>query len=158
MPNIISGKVLFIGQTEQLAARNGSAFYKRQLVLDASRRVNEWSDERIENYPSIDFIGQHVNDLDNFKPGDVVTVSFVLQGRKTDNNGQVKYFTNVVGYKIEPYQRQQPQQSAQPFPSTAPTGVNPAQAAPQPSQAQPFPPPVDESGNPVNPNADDLPF
>ena len=175
MANTITGIILFIGQTLAVPTNNqiGQPFYKRELVLDASR-IEQFTGRKFENYPKFEFVGNNCAILDQFQVGQIVTVSFVLSGRKSEKNGQVNYFTNVTGYKVELYQRQpqqnvqQPQQvyqgqqpyqaapqqaapvqPATPFPATAPTG--------QMAQ-QPFPPAVDENGNPIGENPDDLPF
>lgn len=163
MKNQQTGKILIIGNTYQVPSTTPGAqpLYKRELVLDASR-FDSITGQKFENYPKFEFINQKCNLLDQFQVGQLVTVSFALSGRKTEKDGQVNYFTNVTGYEIVPYQRmgqqtqtvQQPQQpapmqSAAPFPPTAPTGAQPQ---------QPFPPAVDEDGNPIGENADDLPF
>ena len=41
--------------------------------------------------------------LNGFNMGDIVTVSFSLNGSRSEKDGQVRYFTNVQGYKIEKY-------------------------------------------------------
>ena len=167
MANTITGIILFIGEKVAVPTnnQNGQPFYKRELVLDASR-YDQFSGHKFENYPKFEFVGNNCTILDQFQAGQAVTVSFVLSGRKVEKDGQVSYFTNVTGYKVELFQRaqqpqqaaanqvqqpqvaQQPLQSQNPFPATAPTGA-PAQA--------PFPPAVDEDGMPVGGN-DDLPF
>lgn len=175
MANTITGIILIIGQTVAVPTnnQNGQPFYKRELILDASR-YDQFSGRKFENYPKFEFVGNNCTMLDQFQVGQAVTVSFVLSGRKVEKDGQVNYFTNITGYKVELYQRQQPQQAApyqgqtqpayqgqaqpayqpqqpsNPFPATAPTG------APAP---QPFPPAVDEDGNPLGTGEDgDLPF
>lgn len=150
MANTITGKILVIGQTEAIPYQD-KTFYKRELVLDASR-FDQYSGQKFENYPKFEFTGNNCSSLDQFKIGQVVTVSFVLSGRRVEKNGQVSFFTNVTGYKVEPYVRQnQPQQVAQPVQQAAPSY--------QPESAQPFPPAVDENGNPLGTGDDgDLPF
>lgn len=177
MANTITGKILVIGQTETIPVPNSpNPFYKRELVLDASR-FDQFSGQRIENYPKLEFVNNNCSKLDQYQVGQLVTVSFSLSGRKTEKDGIMRFFTNVTGYDIVPYQRRNPQQGqmaqqpqqvyqgqqpyqaapqqaapaqpANPFPATAPTG--------QMAQ-QPFPPAVDENGNPIGENPDDLPF
>ena len=114
MANTITGIILFIGQTVAVPTnnQNGQPFYKRELVLDASR-IEQFTQRRFENYPKFEFVGNNCAILDQFQVGQIVTVSFVLSGRKIEKNGQVSYFTNVTGYKVELYQRQ-PQMVQQP--------------------------------------------
>lgn len=175
MENTITGKILLIGQTEVIPVPNSQTpFYKRELVLDASR-FDQYSGKKFENYPKFEFTGNNCSILDQFPVGSLVTVSFVLSGRKAEKDGQISFFTNVTGYKIEAYSRNgyqpqpaqpqpippqpvaspvQYQQQQQPFPATAPTG----QMSQQPLSQQPFPPAVDEDGNPIVDRPDDLPF
>ena len=103
--------------------------------------------------------------------GDIVTVSFSLNGSRSKKDGQVRYFTNVQGYKIEKYQslynqQQGGNQTAQEANGNQPT---PTQGACQSAQqaamesaraasAANFPPAVDANGNPIQGNNDDLPF
>lgn len=149
MANTITGKILVIDQTESIPYQD-KTFYKRELVLDASR-FDQFSGQKFENYPKFQFTGNNCSSLDQFQIGQVVTVSFVLSGRRVEKNGQVSYFTNVTGYKVEPYVRKnQPQQVAQPVQQAAPSY--------QPEAAQPFPPAVDENGNPLGGEDGDLPF
>lgn len=42
--------------------------------------------------------------------GDVVAVSFDLQGTKYEKDGQTRFFTSIRGYKVEPKQVYQPAQ------------------------------------------------
>jgi hypothetical protein len=164
LKNQQTGRILIIGQTYQVPSNTPGAqpFYKRELVLDASR-FDSITGQKFENYPKFEFINQKCSLLDQFQVGQLVTVSFALSGRKSEKDGQVGYFTNVTGYEIVPYQRQGTQPAAQtqqvmqpqapvqaaPFPATAPTGVQ---------AQQPFPPAVDENGNPIGGGPDDLPF
>ena len=160
MANQISGKVLIIENAVTIPTKSGNTFTKRQIVLDASH-YDPLTGQKYENYPALDFVGNRVNDLDNFKVGDLVTISFALNGRPFDKDGKTIYITSVTGYKIEPYQRQNNgnRQSngtqtnaptlASPQPSTGGQGVSQQNAAP-------FPPQVDDGGNMKN--EDDLPF
>lgn len=104
MANTITGRILSIGDVETITSKNGEAFEKRKLVLNCTR-----SDfgQLYENYPSFEFSGKHISDIEQFKVGDIVTVSFVLQGKKVQKDNMPEtYFNTVVGYKIEMWQRQ----------------------------------------------------
>lgn len=155
MANQISGKVLIIDDAISIPTRSGNTFTKRQIVLDASH-YDHMTGQKFENYPAFDFVGNRVNELDNFKVGDLVTISFALNGRPFDKDGKTTYFTSVNGYKIEPYQRpnvsyQQPNVS-QDNNTTPPS----TQQTTSGQNEQPFPPKVDDGGVPKN--EDDLPF
>lgn len=104
-----------------------------------------------------------------------MTVSFSLNGSRSEKDGQVRYFTNVQGYKIEKYQSRYNQQQGGNQPTQAVNGNQPTttqgtgqmsaqQAAMESARnaaapaAPNFPPAVDENGNPIQGDNDDLPF
>lgn len=157
MPNTIIGKVLLIGQTVDIPTKSGNQFRKRELVLDAST-YDQFTGQKRENYPSLSFLQNRTEELNRFHEGDMVIVSFFISGRRWEKDGEVKYFNDIVGYRIEPFvpnQGSQPSQSAAPYqPPTQAQTASPqgSNAAPQAS-AEPFPPAADANGN-----TDDLPF
>lgn len=115
MANTMTGRVLLIGNTEEIPSKNGGEpFKKRVVVLNCTH-----SDfgQVYENYPSFEFSGKHVDDPAGYAVGEIVTISFALQGTKHQKsaNDPVKYFNTISGYKIEKYQRVgQTQQQAPP--------------------------------------------
>lgn len=136
MANTMTGRVLLIGNTEEIPSKNGGEpFKKRVVVLNCTH-----SDfgQVYENYPSFEFSGKHVDDPAGFAVGEIVTISFALQGTKYQKsaNDPVKYFNTISGYKIEKYQR----------------GGQTQKQAPPPLQ-QGAQPPAQQSGQ-----NDDLPF
>jgi hypothetical protein len=99
--NSIIGKIQTIGQTQTIPSKNGGRdLVKRELVLDASA-YDRWTGDKFDNFPSFEFIGQRCADLDNFKAGDIVTVSFDIRGRFYDKDGEKKHMNSVVGFRIE---------------------------------------------------------
>lgn len=135
MANTMTGRVLLIGNTEEIPSKNGGEpFKKRVVVLNCTH-----SDfgQVYENCPSFEFSGKHVDDPAGFAVGEIVTISFALQGTKyqKSTNDPVKYFNTISGYKIEKYQR----------------GGQTQQQAPPPQQG--VQPPAQQSGQ-----NDDLPF
>lgn len=127
---------MLIGNTEEIPSKNGGEpFKKRVVVLNCTH-----SDfgQVYENYPSFEFSGKHVDDPAGFAVGEIVTISFALQGTKYQKsaNDPVKYFNTISGYKIEKYQR-----------------VGQTQQQAPPSQQQGAQPPAQQSGQ-----NDDLPF
>lgn len=145
MANQITGRIVEIGQTVQIPSKTGgNSFTKREFVLDATT-YDPYTGERseYENILPLEFSGDKCSELDRYNIDDVVTVSFVLQGRSwTNQDGELKRMASIRCYKIE-----------------ARGGVSQSsQAAPvqQPAQQLPqnFPPPVDANGN----AKDDLPF
>lgn len=170
----ISGIIAHIGNTEEIPYRD-KVFRKRELVLDCSKRNQFTGQVEFPNFPKFEFTSNHVDDLNSFKIGDIVTVSFDLSGRRYEKDGKVSYFTNIQGFKVEYYQQErynqqqgvnQPPQVTNGVPATNTTqGREPTvQAAANAdrnaaSAATKFPPAVDENGNPIGAeNKDDLPF
>ena len=168
----ISGIILQIGNTESIPYQD-KVFKKRELVLDCSYRNQFTGQIERANYPKFEFTGNHVDDLNGFNTGDIVTVSFSLNGSRSEKDGQVRYFTNVQGYKIEKYQSLYNQQQGGNQPTQVVNGNQPtnSQGAGQMSAQQAamgsarnaasasnFPPAVDENGIPIQGNNDDLPF
>lgn len=95
--------------------------------------------------------GDKCSELDNYRVGDVLTVSFALQGRSwTNQDGELKRMASIRCYKLEG-QKPAVQQPVQPVQQPVP---QPASASYPPTMAQAFPPQVDANGNPK----DDLPF
>ena len=144
MANTMTGRVLLIGNIEEIPSKSGGEpFKKRVVVLNCTH--SNYGDV-YENYPSFEFSGKHVDDPAAFAVGEIVTISFALQGTKYQKsaNDPVKYFNTISGYKIEKYQRgSQTQQQAPPPPK---------QQAPPP-QPQGVQSPAPQPGN-----VDDLPF
>jgi hypothetical protein len=167
----ISGIIQHIGNTESIPYQD-KVFKKRELVLDCSYRNQFTGQIERANYPKFEFTGNHVDDLNGFNMGDIVTVSFSLNGSRSEKDGQVRYFTNVQGYKIEKYQSRYNQQQGGNQPTQAVNGNQPtnSQGAGQMSAQQAamesaraasasnFPPAVDANGDPIQGNNDDLPF
>lgn len=128
MANTITGKILRISPTVQIPSKDGSKTYpKREVVLDATRYDQYTGERGYDNFPAFEFGGEKCAELDSYQQGQVVTISFDLQGRRWEKDGEVKYITTVRGYKIEAWKGQQ-----QPATGTAMT----QQAAPQPQKPQ----------------------
>lgn len=150
MPNQMTGKILYIGKVDNISYNEGTkTFQKRTVVLDSSH-YDQFTGEKYENYPSFDFTGKHLDDVNAFKEGDLVTIYFVIQGKSSVKDGQQKFFNSVVGFKIEQFQRQGQQVPPQQIASTTQAPLQQTTAQPQSK----FPPQVDANGVPK----DDLPF
>lgn len=100
----ITGKVYSIGNTVSIASKNGGQpFLKREVVLDCTR-FDPYTGERdkFENFPQLEFGGDKCSELDKCKVGDVVTISFDLNGSfYKGQDGIERNFTRVKGYKVE---------------------------------------------------------
>lgn len=111
MVNTKSGVVLAVGQPQQLKSKGGKVFTKRSLYVDCTPHDGITGERsQYENKILFDFMESKMSLLDNIQVGQVVTVSFDLQGSEiTEPNGQVKYFVHVRPFKVEVRQPQQPQ-------------------------------------------------
>lgn len=103
MAYTIDGSIQKIGEIESIPYGD-KVFRKRELVLDCSYRNRFTGDLERPNFPKFEFTGDHVDDLNFFQKGDIVTVTFVLNGSRTEKGGVERFFTNINGYKIERYQ------------------------------------------------------
>lgn len=149
MANTITGRVLSVGQPLQVTGRDPSRpIIKRELLIDCTRH-DPYTGERsqYENTPLLEFIGDACRDLDTLRQGDIVTVTFSVEGTRYRDKStqQEKVFTRVRPYRVE--KRQKPQQPAPPVqqPQSAPAyhpQSAPMAQAPQSQQGyDPFPPP-----------------
>jgi hypothetical protein len=104
MANQITGRIIEISQTVQILSKNGgNPFTKREFILDATT-YDPYTGERseYENVIPLEFSGDKCAELDRYKNDDVVTVSFVLQGRSwTNQDGELKRMASIRCYKIE---------------------------------------------------------
>lgn len=152
MPNQITGRLVYIGQPQEIPSKSGgNPFVKREFLLDATTH-DPYTGERsqYENILPLEVSGDKCTELDQYRIGDVITVSFALQGREwTNQDGQVKRMVSIRCYKLE-VRRTTGQPAAQPVQQTYQTASAPF----PPTMEQPFPPQVDANGNPK----DDLPF
>ena len=147
--NTKSGVVLAVGQPQQLTSKSGKTFTKRSLYLDCTT-FDPYTGQRsqYENKLLFEFMENKTSLLDNIKVGQVVTVSFDLQGTEiTDQTGQTKHFIHVRPFGIEVRQVQQPQVPQQQY-APQPTPQYP------PQQAQQFP----QQQTPPQQTNDDMPF
>lgn len=104
MANSMTGKIHAIMPTETIVSKKdpSKSFQKRTMVLDCTRFDPYTGERGFDNFPSFEFSGDKCAELDNYKVGQIVTLSFDLQGNKyTDSNGKEKYFTSIRGFKIE---------------------------------------------------------
>lgn len=147
MANTLTGKILYIYPTQQIPSKDGSkTILKRGIVIDCTR-FDPYTGEKssFENTPMLEFIGDRCTDLDKYQAGQVVTISFDVQGTRYRNKDDVEQiFTRIQPYRIEPRRAQQ---------SSAPVQQPTPQQTYQ-QQSQNFPHSVDTNGN----AKDGLPF
>lgn len=122
------------------------SFKKREMVLT--------TDEQYPQTIMVEFTQDKGALLNNYAPGNNVKVNFNIRGREwTNPQGQVKYFTSIQGWRIEPANA--PQQSGGMMAPPPPQqGMPPMPEAPFPTQGQ-MPPPPQQQPQSLD---DDLPF
>lgn len=101
--NQISGRILQVGEPQSIQTKSGTPFTKRELVLDTTRH-DMWTGERsqYDNYAVLEFTQDNARLLDGLRTGDVVTVDFTVEGRKTQDRqtGETRYYNTLRGYKV----------------------------------------------------------
>lgn len=144
MANQITGKILYIYSAETIVGKSGNGITKRAIVIDCTR-FDQYTGERgYENTPMLEFIGEKCNELDNFHLGDIVTITFGIQGTKyTNKDGVESVFTRVQPYRIELKQMRTQTVQSHSYQPAQPQYQQPVQ---QPEQQ--FPPRVDRNGLP----------
>lgn len=102
MANQLTGKILYIYPTQQLPSKDGSkTILKRGIVIDCTR-FDPYTGERngFENTPMLEFIGDRCTELDKYQVGQIVTISFDVQGtryRNKDGVEQILPVCNLIG-------------------------------------------------------------
>ena len=143
----ITGRVIALSPVQEIPSREAGkpAMKKRELYLDMTM-YDPYTGERSEreNKPLLEFGGDKVLEklaALNLQKGDVVTVSFAIQGTpyKDQQTGKTKVFTAIRCYDIEVV-RKAGQQQAGAY-SSAQTQVSQQQPAPVP-QPEPIPQPT----------------
>ena len=133
MANQITGKILYIYPPQQVQGKN-SAITKRAIVLDCTRFDPYTGERGFENTPMLEFIGERCSELDKYRQGQVVTVSFDVQGTRYRKDGTEQIFTRVQPYRIEA-RAMRTQAQPQPNVPRQDENVPPQDSAPQPTSS-----------------------
>lgn len=137
----IRGKIIQISPTQQIPSKDGTKTYlKREVVIDATRFDPYTGQRSFENTPLLEFSGDKCSELDHYQIGQIVCISFDIQGTQyKDRDNNIKFFTKVRAYKIEEVQVKQSAQPTQQVRQTAyPSTPNqPIQGSPWLQQQQP---------------------
>ena len=89
MPNTITGRIDRIGDTVQLQTKDGKTYLKREITIAAMRFDPDTGEQVLsENYPTFEFDGERCKQLDPFRVGEEVVITFALQGRKYTNRAE----------------------------------------------------------------------
>lgn len=140
----LSGTILLIGPIQTIQARTGTPLTKQDVVITV-RKFDQYTGEPTDdvgNTPRLTFVGDKCQQLQGFKPGDIVTIYFDIQGRQFTKDGVNGYFTDIRPFRIDRTATGYGGQIPNPSPQIA--------AAPQPVN-----PLVDSSGHQ---DKDPLPF
>ena len=106
----LKGTIKHIFDTQTVGS---SGFRKREMVLV--------TDERYPQTIKIEFVQERTALLDNFQPGDDVTVSFNVRGREwVSPEGKTLYFTSIQGWRIVKNEIGTPGDVPPPFPEDLP--------------------------------------
>lgn len=90
MPNQITGRLVYIGQPQEIPSKSGgNPFVKREFILDATT-YDPYTGERsqYENVLPLEVSGDKCAELDQFRTGDVITVSFFPARSGMDKSGR----------------------------------------------------------------------
>lgn len=140
-----------IGKLEEVraAVQRTATFTVREFVLEVeNQRNSQWNDHILFQVSN-----NNVGLLDTFSVGQMIKVTFDIQGRRwTGQDGTQRVFNTLSAWRIEAAENGQA--AAAPAPASAPT----AQPAAAPAQsAQPSAPAQPAQGNDLEP-VNDLPF
>jgi len=98
----ISGKLVVKDDVQNIS----DSFKKREIVLEIeNERNSDWND-----FIKIQFTQDRCDLIDNYDLNEQIKVSFNLRGRKWEKEGNVMYFTNLEGWRIEKAQANMVQQ------------------------------------------------
>lgn len=131
MANKLTGRIYHIGPTQQIPTKRGGTFSRRELVIDATRYDWRTGDKLYDNLPSFEVGAEKLcAELDAYKVGDMVTVSFDLYGTEYRDKatGEVRHFTRARAYRIE--------RAAEPPARSGSAPIAPGLAVEQPQQGQ----------------------
>ena len=102
----VLGRVKLINPVQQVSA----SFKKRELVVT--------TEEQYPQHILIEFAQDKTDLLNNYNVGEQVKVSINLRGREwTNPQGEVKYFNDIQGWRIEKLQSEAPAAGMPPMPA-----------------------------------------
>lgn len=131
----IVGTVYRIYPTENIQTKGGNQFQKRKLVLIQRRFDSNTGEELQQNFPALEFTGIKCQELDKYKAGDRVSISFDVSGNKIvdEQTREEKFYISLRAFGIKAYVQYQPQQ---PMPQPQPQPMPPTQAVQSPYPPQ----------------------
>lgn len=140
--NQIIGKVIAVSDKQVITSKeSGKQVDKRQLYIDCTRFDPYTGERGYENTPLLEFTHKGLEKLEGLisqglKKGDVVTVTFDVQGNKwTNQEGKTQVITSIRPYDIELTRQGQQAPAAQP---TAQPAAPASAPVPGPDNELPF--------------------
>lgn len=123
-----SGKVIGISQVKSVPSKDASKqpIQFRQLVLDCTR-YDPYTGERsqFEDTPLFEFRGENMKLLDGIQKGDVVTITYDVNGYKyKDAEGKTQIFMSIRPYQLQKREKKQEAPAQNPFIGTTQTGTD----------------------------------
>lgn len=121
--------------TIQSTKEQGKTFKRRQLYMDCSRYDGLTGERMDENFPLLEFGGKALEQLNELvksgiQKGDLVCVSFVVDGVKYTKDGKTQVMTKVRPIGVARWQRNSKPQQTQQAQTQQPAQV--PEPAPQP--------------------------
>ena len=86
-----TGKLIEIYPTQEINDR----FKKREFVVEVGENA------QYPNYAKFQLVQNKCEDINAFKVGDMVKISFDIRGGKWEKDGRVNYITNLQAWRIE---------------------------------------------------------
>ncbi|MDR1756392.1 MAG: DUF3127 domain-containing protein [Culturomica sp.] len=94
----ITGKLIHKEEIQHISDR----FQKREFVIEVENDKNpQWNE-----FIKIQLVQDRCDLLENIPLNESIKVYFNVRGRKWENKGQISYFTNLEGWRIEKLQPQ----------------------------------------------------
>lgn len=138
MATTIKGRVYVVTPIEA-NEYNGKTYYSRKLTLNVKRYNPDTGELMRESYPTFEINGENLcRQVDSLHGGELVEVSYSLQGVKYEKDGETRFFNKVSGYKVEMVGAEQAQ-----YATTSTTSAPYPNASGAPVDSSPMPTPDD---------------
>lgn len=103
----ITGRIYSLSPIEEIKTKKGDIFRRQELILEQQLFDRYTGQPFAANHPAFEFTGKVLSVLASFKKGDMVTISFDVNGAlyadKTD--GSTHSITRLRAFRITPFIR-----------------------------------------------------
>lgn len=101
MSNNVIGRVYLIGPIK-IREYQDKEFFERDITIDATRHDQYTGDPGPPNFPTLTVKGEErCRQLEEYNKGDLLEIQFFLNGFKYEKEGEERFFTKPIAYKIE---------------------------------------------------------